>query len=189
MVERARAGDVDRALAGLGAAVVLCAHRRGRDGVAGWNQRVDGWFTESVDGWRPREPWQPGRAVLATGNDRQLQVFNGDLGVVVATDVGLRVAFHPDAAGLPPVPPVRLERAEPVHAMTIHKSQGSQWDHVVVVLPGEGSRILTRELLYTAATRAARHLTVVGDEAVVRHAVGRPIRRASGLRRRLWDRA
>lgn len=187
MATAARDGDVDGALDQLGRAVVLCAHRRGRDGVAGWNHLVDGWLADDVDGWRPREPWQPGRAVLATGNDRQLQVFNGDLGVVVTTEAGLRVAFHrPGSGGPPPVPPVRLEHAEPVHAMTIHKSQGSQWDHVVVVLPGEGSRILTRELLYTAVTRAADRLTVIGDEAVVRQAVARPIRRASGLRRRLW---
>lgn len=190
-IDAARDGDVDAALDQLDRSVVLCAHRRGRDGVAGWNQRVDRWLAEEVPGWRPWAPWQPGQAVLALGNDRQLQVFNGDLGVVVATPHGARVAFHrPSATDAEdpvrrPVPPTRLDEAEPVHAMTIHKSQGSQWDHVVVVLPAGGSRILTRELLYTAATRAADRLTVIGDESVVRHAVGRPIRRASGLADRL----
>lgn len=184
-VAAARAGDIGGALDVLGELAVLCAHRRGRHGVAGWNARIDDWLSQDLDGWQPREPWQAGRAVLATGNDRQLGVFNGDLGVVVETDAGLRIAFP---AGTPPVPPVRLEQAEPMHTMTIHKSQGSQWGHVVVVLPPAGSRILTRELLYTAVTRAEDGLTVIGAADVIRAAIARPVRRASGLRDRLWTR-
>ncbi len=182
----ARDGDVAGALDLLGDLVVLCAHRRGREGVAGWNVAVDRWLAAEVAGWDPRADWQPGGVVLATANDRRLQVFNGDLGVVVALpgdpEPVLRVAF-PGAPA--PVPPTRLEGAEPLHAMTIHKSQGSQWRHVVVVLPPPGSRILTRELLYTAVTRASEGVTVIGDEDVIRRAVARPVRRASGLARRL----
>jgi exodeoxyribonuclease V alpha subunit len=73
-----------------------------------------------------------------------------------------------------------------VYAMTIHKSQGSQFDAAAVLLPDPESRILTRELLYTAATRARRELILAGTEAAIRAAVGRPVARASGLRRRLW---
>jgi exodeoxyribonuclease V alpha subunit len=81
--------------------------------------------------------------------------------------------------------PSRLGDVETVHAMTIHKSQGSQFDTVAVLLPEVRSRILTRELLYTGVTRARSQLLVVGDEATVRAAVGRPIDRASGLAGRL----
>jgi exodeoxyribonuclease V alpha subunit len=181
----AETGQVDPARAAMEELVVLCAHRRGRDGVAGWNDRVDRWLTDAVPGWRPYDPWQPGRTVLATANDRQLQVFNGDLGVMVSTPEGARIAFEAGTDEARLVPPTRLAAGEPVHALTIHKSQGSQWSHVVVVLPEVGSRIVTRQLLYTAVTRAADRLTIVGDEAVLRAAIARPIRRASGLARRL----
>ena len=96
-----------------------------------------------------------------TANDRTNAVFNGDLGVTVATPEGARVAF-PGADGARPIAPVRLASVETVHAMTIHKSQGSEFDHVVVVLPPAGSRLATRELLYTAVTRARRRVTLVG---------------------------
>jgi exodeoxyribonuclease V alpha subunit len=73
-----------------------------------------------------------------------------------------------------------------VYAMTIHKSQGSQFDTAAVLLPDPGSRILSRELLYTAVTRARTRLIVAGTEESIRLAVGRPVARASGLRQRLW---
>jgi len=85
-----------------------------------------------------------------------------------------------------PVRPSRLEAVETVHAMTIHKSQGSQFGTAAVVLPPPSSPILTRELLYTAVTRAQRRLIVAGTEDAVRAAVARPAARASGLRARLW---
>jgi exodeoxyribonuclease V alpha subunit len=75
---------------------------------------------------------------------------------------------------------------ETVYAMTIHKSQGSQFDTAAVLLPASSSRILTRELLYTAATRARSQLILAGTEEAIRAAVGRPVARASGLRDRLW---
>ena len=88
------------------------------------------------------------------------------------------------------ISPRRIAAVETVHAMTIHKSQGSQFGTVAVVLPEPTSPILTRELLYTAVTRAQEHLVVVGGEERVRAAVGRPIARATGLRdRRLYARA
>ncbi len=186
LVTAGRRGDADEALARLGDLVVLCAHRRGRDGVAGWNARVDRWLALDVEGWKPYEVWQAGRVVLATSNDRRLEVFNGDLGAVIeqAAENGpvLRAVFP----GAPrPVAPSRLEGAEAIHAMTIHKSQGSQWEHVVVVLPAQPSRILTRELLYTAVTRASGSVTVIGAAETIAEAIARPVRRASGLADRL----
>ena len=96
-----------------------------------------------------------------------------------------QVAFH-GSDGVRTFAPSRLEDIETVHAMTIHKSQGSQFGHVVVVLPDASSQILTRELLYTAVTRAQRGVTLVGSEDAVRGAVARRVARASGLRTTLW---
>jgi exodeoxyribonuclease V alpha subunit len=185
VLEVAAAGEAREALDAVERVRVLCAHRRGPFGVATWVPRVESWLGLPA---RPRGPgvgWRVGTPVLMTHNDHQLRIYNGDVGVVVATDDGPRVAF-PRADGPRLVPPGRLDALEPVHAMTIHKSQGSQFDHAVVVLPRPDSRILTRELLYTGVTRARDHVTVVGSEAAVRAAVERVVQRASGLRDRLW---
>lgn len=175
----ADAGDAAAARACLGELVVLAAHRRGRWGVAGWNARVDGWLAAAIPKWKSWEDWQPGRTVLATVNDRSLGVFNGDLGVVIDTPDGLRLSFHDDPERL--VAPARLQGHEIVHALTIHKSQGSQWDHVIVGLPSTPSRILTRQLLYTAVTRAAEVVTAVGVGSAISTALTTPILRSSGL--------
>ena len=106
--------------------------------------------------------------------------------MVVDDDGTLRCAFE-RRGEVVHVSPSRLAAVETLYAMTIHKSQGSQFGQVVVVLPDEASPILTRELLYTAVTRAERGVTVVGTEAAVRAAVQRPVQRASGLRDRLWS--
>jgi exodeoxyribonuclease V alpha subunit len=84
------------------------------------------------------------------------------------------------------VAPSRLEAVETVHAMTIHKAQGSQFGTAAVLLPDRASRLLTRELLYTAITRAREELILAGTEDAVRAAVERPVARASGLRELLW---
>ena len=84
------------------------------------------------------------------------------------------------------VSPTRLAAVDTVYAMTVHKSQGSQFHTVAFVVPAAGSRLLTRELLYTAVTRAREQLIVVGSEDAIRSAIERPISRASGLRRALW---
>jgi exodeoxyribonuclease V alpha subunit len=111
-------------------------------------------------------------------------LFNGDIGVVVSRPEGIRVAF---ARGGPPTlyPPSRLSEVATVHAMTVHRGQGSQFRRVTVVLPPAESPLLTRELLYTAVTRAREHVRVVGSAAAVRAALERPVSRASGLRHRL----
>jgi exodeoxyribonuclease V alpha subunit len=179
----AAAGDASAALAAIEQVRVLCAHRRGPFGVATWIPRIEDWL-----GTRPTragDGWEVGRPVLVTRNDHQLRIYNGDVGVVVATGDGPRVAF-PTASGPRLLPPSRLTDTETVHAMTIHKSQGSQFRHAVVVLPAPDSRILSRELFYTGVTRAQRQVTVVGSPAAVRTAVERVVRRASGLRDRLW---
>jgi exodeoxyribonuclease V alpha subunit len=183
LVAAARTGDAPAALAALERHRLLCAHRHGRYGATRWTADIERWLHESIPG-AGADPWYPGRPVLVTANDYDSGLFNGDMGVVVARPEGPRVAF---ARGGPPslYPPARLSDLVTVHAMTVHRGQGSQFQRVSVVLPPAESPLLTRELLYTAVTRARAHVRVVGTEAAVRAAVGRPVSRASGLRHRL----
>ena len=185
--EAADRGAASEALAALNRVRLLCAHRRGDDGVSTWVPRVERWLAAEVEGFAPADPWYIGRPVLVTVNDYQLGVFNGDVGVTVRHEDRRVVAFAQSGGAEPKLLSThRLEAVETVHAMTIHKSQGSQLAHPIVVLPDESSRILTRELFYTAATRAQTALTVVGTEAAVRAAVQRRVQRVSGLGERLW---
>ncbi|WP_235734446.1 exodeoxyribonuclease V subunit alpha [Nocardioides alcanivorans] len=187
----AQRGDADTALAALEKHRLLCAHREGPYGVDWWNRRIEHWLAETiVDGVdHPlRDPWYVGRPVLVTANDPTLGIFNGDTGVVVRTPAGSRRVVLETAAGQLSLPPSRLDAVETMHAMTIHKSQGSQASEITVLLPDEESRLLTRELLYTAVTRARHRVRVVGSEEVVRASVSRRVRRASGLQHRLAGR-
>ncbi|TRW81829.1 exodeoxyribonuclease V subunit alpha [Mycolicibacterium sp. 018/SC-01/001] len=179
--EAAILGDARAALTTLDEHRLLCAHRRGPFGIAHWNRQVERWLTEATG-----EPiwadWYAGRPVLVTANDYGRKLYNGDTGVAILRGDGLRVVIGEQefAAG-------RLAEVDTMHAMTIHKSQGSQADEVTVLLPPEDSRLLTRELFYTAVTRAKTRVRVVAGEASVRAAVGRRAVRASGLARRLAD--
>jgi exodeoxyribonuclease V alpha subunit len=169
----AERGDAAAALAALGGFRLLCPHRRGPHGVAGWTARIE-------DGLQ-KSGWYAGRPLLVTENDYELRLYNGDTGVVVGEDDRLVAAFD---RGLR-FAPTRLSAVDTAYAMTIHKSQGSQFDTAAVLLPEPDARILTRELLYTAVTRARERLILAGSEAAIRAAVERPIARASGLRDRL----
>ena len=159
----ARAGDAAAALDALRAMRVLCAHRRGPSGVAGWTAQIERWLAESIDGYADDGPWYVGRPLLVTTNDHALRLYNGDTGVVVRTPTHGVVAAFERGGSIVEISPRRIAAVDTVHAMTIHKSQGSQFDAVAVVLPEPTSPILTRELLYTAVTRAQRHLIVVGE--------------------------
>jgi len=186
VIDAARAGDAPLALARLRAFRLLCAHRRGPHGVATWTAQIEGWLAHDVDRPEPAGAWYPGRPLLVTENDHGLRLYNGDTGVVVSAGDG-RVAAAFDRAGGPVLlPPGRLATVETAYAMTVHKSQGSQFGTAGVLLPPPASPILTRELLYTAVTRARARLVLVGTEAAVRAAIARPAARASGLRERLW---
>ncbi len=177
-------GNEEAALARLGALAVLCAHREGPGSVEQWRRDIEDALDERFPGLRYGGEWYPGRPLMITANDYNLGLYNGDIGVVVRTAGGLRVVF--ERGGLRVFPPGYLGDHTTVHALTIHKSQGSQFGEVVVSLPSESSRLLTRELLYTAVTRASRRVTVVGEEPVIRLAIQRSVQRASGLRSRLW---
>ena len=181
--------DVAAALSALDAHRVLCAHREGFWGVRGWQRRVADWLSE-VPG-HPRVDldtltWSVGEPLLVTSNDRQTGTFNGDCGVVVRTDDEtdsdrLAVAFRRGSQERL-IAPVQLPDVTPAYAMTIHRSQGSQFGGVTIVLPPAGSELLTRELLYTAITRARTRVRIVGTRDVLAEAVARRVHRASGLR-------
>jgi exodeoxyribonuclease V alpha subunit len=132
------------------------------------------------------ETWYPGRPVLVTANDRELDVYNGDVGVTLRRpDGSLVVALARGSHEPRLLAPTRLPDADTMHAMTVHKSQGSQAREVTVVMPPPESRLLTRQLFYTAITRAQHRVRIVGTEQAVRDAIGREVHRASGLADRL----
>jgi len=179
LVAAGRAGDAGTALALLGRHRLLCAHRDGPFGASTWNDRVVERLREDV-GWAE---WFPGRPVLVTRNDAPLGVFNGDAGVVLERDDRPVVAI--DGTPVRELAPSRLPDVQTGYAMTIHRSQGSEFDHVTVLLPGGDSRAMTRELLYTAITRAVDAVTVIGTPEDIRTAVGRRVARSSGIVERL----
>ncbi len=180
--EAAILGNAAEALRTLDEQRLLCAHRRGPYGVRYWNHQVERWLAEAT-GEPIWSTWYAGRPVLVTANDYGLGLYNGDTGVTVVRDGLLRAVI----AGTEPLEfaTSRLSDVDTMHAMTIHKSQGSQAEEVTVLLPPEDSRLLSRELLYTGVTRAKRRIRVIGPEASVRAAVERRVVRASGLAQRL----
>ena len=218
LIEAARDGLAAEAIRELGSFRLLCAHRRGPEGVASWTATVEGWLAEEIEGFGNEGAWYVGRPLLVTENDYSLRLYNGDTGIVIAAppvvgatdspgvlgaagpgDVvverpgagltgrpGRVVAAFERGGGVVEVSPTRLASVDTVYAMTVHKAQGSQFGTVAILLPHPDSPILTRELLYTAVTRAQRKVLVAGTEDAIRSAIRRPIARASGLRRALW---
>jgi exodeoxyribonuclease V alpha subunit len=187
-VRFAAQGDASGALGSTRFLRLLCAHRSGPTGVDTWNRLVERWLAHDEPDCRTDDPWYVGRPVLITRNDPVTRLSNGDVGVVLSTGDGHRVVAIERADGIAQFGVVQLPDNETVHAMTIHKSQGSEFDHVVVLLPDVASQLCTRELLYTAVTRTRRELTVVGTWAALDAAIGRRIARSSGLADALWPR-
>jgi exodeoxyribonuclease V alpha subunit len=185
IMEAAAGGDAAAAIAALGAHRVLCAHRRGPYGVATWNGVIEHWLADEL-GHFAEDRWYVGRPLLVTQNDYSLRLFNGDTGVIVDRGAGRKTAVFERQGRLVEISPTRLDAVDTVHALTIHKSQGSQAAAVAILLPDPTSRILTRELLYTAVTRARRSMIIAGSETAIRAALARPVAHASGLGRRLW---
>jgi exodeoxyribonuclease V alpha subunit len=186
MIAAARIGDAQTALRQLSSFRLLCAHRHGPLGVAQWTESVESWLREHLAGFEPSAQRYAGLPLLATRNDYELALHNGDTGVVVrGADGELRAVF--DAGGdTVELAPSRLADVEPLFATTVHKSQGSEFEVAVLLLPEPDSPLLSRELLYTAVTRARTSLVLAGSEEAVREAVARPAGRASGLRELLW---
>lgn len=174
---------------------VLCATREGQLGVQGINRRVaealrDRRLIARSDGW------YPGRPVLVTRNDYSLGLMNGDIGIALALPAPegsldgtvLRVAFPAaeGGAGVRWILPSRLQDVETVYAMTVHKSQGSEFGHACLVLPAQLNPVVTRELIYTGITRARSWFSLVeGSREVFQEAIRKRVVRASGLGRGL----
>ena len=152
---------------------ILCTNRHGPAGVSTWNELV-----ENARG--VRGGWYPGRKLLVTRNDNRIGLVNGDVGVVVRVPEGLRACFviHGEPRLLHQA---QLPHVETASALTIHKSQGSEYPNVTAILPSLGSPLLRRELLYTAVTRASRSITLVGTDDAVRAAVEEQTIRMTGL--------
>ncbi len=178
--DRALAGDVAGALGEADSHRLLCAHRDGPWGVQHWNRQVDHALAERAGTWLG--DWYAGRPVLITANDYSVGLFNGDTGVTVAGPDG---ALAVQIAGGSSYATSRLGDVETLHAMTVHKSQGSQAREISVLLPPADSPLLTRELFYTAVTRAQERVTVIGTREAVIAAVQQRAQRATGLRDRL----
>jgi exodeoxyribonuclease V alpha subunit len=166
---------------------VLCAVRDGPRGVLALNQ----WLSEQarrVSGTATGSPWYPGRPVMVLRNDPLLKLFNGDIGITLPGAQGEPLVHFASAdGGFRAVPALRLPAHETAFAMTVHKAQGSEFDELLVLLPAQPSRVLTRELLYTALTRARRRVTLAADAAVLAAAVSTRTERQSGLRARLRE--
>ena len=164
---------------------ILCAHRLGRHGAAEWNAYV--MAALATDYLTEHDPgrWYVGRPVLVGENDYTLDVYNGDTGVVVPGPDGVPSVAFARANKIFEVNPDRLGGIETAYASTVHKAQGSQFDSVVVVMPPGESRLINRELFYTAVTRARGSVTIVGSAESIAAALERRGQRASGLADRL----
>lgn len=165
---------------------LLTPHRRGAIGAVRLNRLAEA-VLRPLLGQPHRAEFYAGRPIIVTENDYQMELFNGDIGVVDFNDDRSRlVAYFDGPGGLRQLQTSRLPAHESVFAMTVHKSQGSEFEHVALVLPAQRSPIVTRELLYTGVTRARRGVRLLASRQVVSDGLSTRIQRASGLRDALW---
>lgn len=157
---------------------ILCAHRHGPRGVSTLNELIRTWLVDAGK-IRSRDLWYEGRPLLILRNDRAMDLRNGNVGLIRNDEAWL------DLDGLRSLPPSLLPDHATLYASTVHKAQGSEADEVIVLLPHDESPLLTRELLYTAITRAISNVIVIGSPAVVTQAIRTSTPRMSGVLRRL----
>lgn len=182
-LQAARQADPTAAFDTFNGFRALTAQREGAFGVIGLNEALEARFKRRL-GVPARERWYPGRAVMVRQNDYALGLFNGDIGLCLKTEHGLRVFFEGDE-GYRGFAPARLPSHDSAFAMTVHKSQGSEFAEVLLALPEQPSPLLTRSLFYTGITRAKRKVEVWALPARVAEAVQTRAERAAGLARRL----
>ncbi|EAT9995335.1 exodeoxyribonuclease V subunit alpha [Salmonella enterica] len=161
---------------------LLCALREGPFGVRGLNDRIEQAMVQQRKIQRhPHSRWYEGRPVMIARNDSALGLFNGDIGIALDRGQGLRVWFVMPDGTIKSVQPSRLPEHDTTWAMTVHKSQGSEFDHAALILPSQRSPVVTRELVYTAVTRARRRLSLYADERILAGAIVTRTERRSGL--------
>lgn len=177
--------EVEAVLRAFGRFRVLTAHREGDSGADGINRLFEERLHE-VRRLRRGTRWYPGRPVIVTRNDYDLRIFNGDIGITLETAAGLRVFFEDADGHIRCFAPARLPEHETVYAMTVHKSQGSEFDEVLLALPDVESPVLDRPLIYTAITRARHRAEIQGPQKILEEAIKRVPDRSSGLSERLW---
>ncbi|MBY7975239.1 exodeoxyribonuclease V subunit alpha [Vibrio fluvialis] len=186
MAEKAR-----DALQAFGRARLLCAVREGDFGVSGLNYRMERALAARKKIKVQDEIWYAGRPVMVTRNDHGLGLYNGDIGICLRDEQDeqqrLKVYFELPDGSVKAVLPSRVPQHETAYAMTIHKSQGSEFEFTVMILPPEFSPILTRELIYTGITRAKKQLALYCDMGVLKRGIKLKTQRASGLVERLMD--
>lgn len=183
------APDVVAAARGFDGFRVLCALRDGPRGVLAVNARIEQALADAglIDAEPRRETFYRGRPLLVTENDYGISLFNGDIGLVWPDDDGvLRACFVAADGSVRRLPLARLPAHETCYAMTVHKSQGSEFDRVALVLPDSDSPVLGRELVYTGITRAKSSVAIWSPREVLATAIGRRVERSSGLRDALW---
>ena len=173
---------------------ILCATRSGPRGVDQVNAAMAAQVRRAAGvTLAVGAQWFAGRPVMVTRNDYALGLFNGDIGIALPGAGGaLRVFFRTGDGGLRAVSPAALPPHDTAFALTVHKSQGSEFEHAVLMLPSVFSRVLSRELVYTAITRARERVEVIGARAVLAQAIATPTQRDSGLAARIleaWRRA
>ncbi len=176
----------EQVLESFAEAQLLCALREGPYGVGGLNDAIRDLLARQ--GWvRGEGHWYSGRPIIITRNDAMLELYNGDIGIAMPdTEGNLKVWFE-QSGRLRSVLPSRLPEHETVFAMTVHKSQGSEFSQVLMLLPPEETPVVTRELLYTGITRAKKTLALYATERVLNQAIQRPTERNGGLAERLWE--
>jgi exodeoxyribonuclease V alpha subunit len=182
-----RERDPATALAALSRFRVLCAVRGGAAGVDAVNESAERLLARAgaihtIDRWYDHRP------IMITRNDYRLELYNGDTGVILRDPAtGDPRAWFPTMSGEPrSLAPARLPAHETAFAITIHKSQGSEFERTLIALPDRDTPVLSRELLYTALTRARRRAYLFGSRDVIRRGIGRATERGSGLREALW---
>lgn len=182
-------GSPAEVLSAFGHFQVLCALREGPFGVTGLNERIEATLRKRgliPRGSRENGKWYVGRPVMIARNDRSLGLFNGDIGIAMLNEErALKVFFPLPDGSIKAVQPSRLPPHETAWAMTVHKSQGSEFEHTLMVLPAQMTPVLTRELVYTGITRARQLLTLYADSSVFSGAIKMRTQRRSGLTERL----
>lgn len=182
------ARDVEEALARFNAFRILCVLRQGPFGVEAVNRAIVRLLLGQWGGRYGQGEWYQGRPIMVTRNDPTLALSNGDIGLTwpdPAAGHALRVFFVNENGAMRALSPARLPPHETVFCMTVHKSQGSEFGHVHLILPNQGGPLLCRELIYTAVTRAKTRLSLYGSRFVLAEALRKCMERSSGLHRRL----
>jgi exodeoxyribonuclease V alpha subunit len=179
----AKSADAAAAFAAFNSFRTLTAQREGAWGVAGINEALEARIKRRSQ-VASRERWYVGRPVMVRQNDYALGLFNGDIGICLHTEYGLRVFFEGEE-GYRPFAPARLPSHDSAFAMTVHKSQGSEFAEVLLVLPEQPSPLLSRSLFYTGITRAKQKVEIWGLPPRLAEAVATRAERAAGLAERL----